>query len=95
MKTFVFNFNLFFIFLILLLGGCASNTPKPLSLTQIESICKKKQIEASKPMTNVSLGKGSEGPKYQIGITMSSDFIAGRNPEEVYKDCKLSLEQQK
>ena len=49
-------------------------------------------MEASKPTTNISLGTGSEGPKYQIGITMSSDFIAGRNPEEVYKDCKLSLE---
>ena len=92
MKTFAFHFKLFFIFLIPLIGGCATNTPEPLSLKQIESICKKKQMEASKPMTNISLGTGSEGPKYQIGITMSSDFIAGRNPEEVYKDCKLSLE---
>ena len=92
MKTSAFTFKLFFIILSPLIGGCATNTPEPLSLKQIESICKKKQMEASKPMTNVSLGTGSEGPKYQIGITMSSDFIAGRNPEEVYKDCKLSLE---
>ena len=92
MKTFYFRFKLFLTSLIALIGGCATNTSEPLSLKQIESICKKKQMEASKPMTNISLGTGSEGPKYQIGITMSSDFIAGRNPEEVYKDCKLSLE---
>ena len=92
MKTSAFTFKLFFIILSPLIVGCATNTPEPLSLKQIESICKKKQMEASKPMTNVSLGTGSEGPKYQIGITMSSDFIAGRNPEEVYEDCKLSLE---
>ena len=91
MKTFAFNLKLFFI-LIPLIVGCVTNTQEPLSSNQIDSICKKKKMEASKPMTNVSLGTGSEGPKYQIGITMSSDFIAGRNPEEVYKDCKLSLE---
>ena len=91
MKTFAFNLKLFFI-LIPLIGGCATNTPETLSSKQIDTICKKKKMEASKPMTNVSLGTGSEGPKYQIGITMSSDFIAGRNPEEVYKDCKLFLE---
>tara|TARA_B100000902_G_C27131943_1_gene824070 strand:- start:187 stop:459 length:273 start_codon:yes stop_codon:yes gene_type:complete len=80
----------FFLFLVPL-GGCATNDATSLSEAEIENICKKKKLEASKPMTNVSLATGSEGPKYEIGITMSSDFIAGRDPEEVYKDCKLSL----
>ena len=69
------------------LFGCAANQPKPL----IESICQKKKIEATKPTTNLSLATGSEGPKYQIGITMSSDYIAGRDPNEVYKQCIMSL----
>ncbi len=73
------------------LGGCSANDVEPLSEAKIESICKKKKLEASKPMTNLSLATGSEGPSYRIGITMSGDFIAGRNPDEVYKDCKLSL----
>ena len=73
------------------LGGCATNDAKPLTEDEIESVCKKKKLEASKPMTNVSVATGSEGPKYEIGITLSSDYMAGKDPEEVYKDCKLSL----
>ena len=71
--------------------GCATNNKKSLTKNEIENICKKKKLEASKPMTNISLGTGTEGPNYQIGISMSSDFITGRDPTEVYKDCKLSL----
>ena len=82
---------IFFLFLLISLGGCATNSTKPLTKKEIENICKKKKREASKPMTNVSLATGSEGPKYQIGITMSSDYITGRDPEEVYQECKLSL----
>ena len=81
----------FLILLLVPLGGCTTNNAKPLSEEEIDSICKKKKLEASKPITNVSLATGSEGPKYEIGITMSGDFISGRDPEEVYKDCKLSL----
>ena len=55
------------------------------------AICHKKKIEATKPTTNLSLATGSDGPKYQIGITMSSDYIAGRDPNEVYKQCLMSF----
>ena len=71
--------------------GCAASQSKPLTQKQIESICQKKKIEATKPTTNLSLATGSEGPKYQIGITMSSDYIAGRDPNEVYKQCIMSF----
>ena len=71
--------------------GCATNQPKPLTKKQIESICQKKKIEATKPTTNLSLATGSEGPKYQIGITMSSDYITGRDPNEVYQQCIMSF----
>ena len=71
--------------------GCTVNQPKTLTEQQIEIICQKKKSEATKPTTNLSLATGSEGPKYQIGITMSSDFISGRDPNEVYRQCKISL----
>ena len=71
--------------------GCTASQPIPLTQKQIESICQKKKIEATKPTTNLSLATGSEGPKYQIGITMSSDYIAGRDPNEVYKQCIMSF----
>ena len=71
--------------------GCTGNQPKMLTQQQIENICQKKKSEATKPTTNLSLATGSEGPKYQIGITMSSDFISGRDPNEVYRQCKISL----
>ena len=71
--------------------GCATSQPKPLTQKQIQSICQKKKIEATKPTTNLSLATGSEGPKYQIGITMSSDYIAGRDPNEVYQQCIMSF----
>ena len=75
---------------IFFLNGCASNSPKPLTAQQIENICQKKKNEAAKPTTNLSLATGSEGPKYQIGITMSSDYLAGRDPNDVYNQCKMS-----
>ena len=80
-----------FLFSLIYSSGCATNEVKKLSEKQIENFCQKKKREASKPMTNLSLATGSEGPKYEIGITMSSDYIAGRKPEEVYKECKLSF----
>ena len=79
--------TLSFCFLI----GCATSEPITLTQKQIESICHNKKIEATKPTTNLSLATGSEGPKYQIGITMSSDYIAGRDPNEVYKQCIMSF----
>ena len=78
------------IFSTFFLIGCASNPPNPLTAQQIENICQKKKNEAAKPTTNLSLATGSEGPKYQIGITMSSDYLAGRNPNDVYNQCKMS-----
>ena len=78
------------IFSTFFLIGCASNTPIPLTALQIENICQKKKNEAAKPTTNLSLATGSEGPKYQIGITMSSDYLAGRDPNDVYNQCKMS-----
>jgi len=78
------------IFAIIFFIGCASNPPNPLTAQQIENICQKKKNEAAKPTTNLSLATGSEGPKYQIGITMSSDYLAGRNPNDVYNQCKMS-----
>ena len=71
--------------------GCTGNQSKTLTQQQIENICQKKKNEATKPTTNLSLSTGSEGPKYQIGITMSSDFISGKDPNEVYSQCKISL----
>ena len=79
--------TLSFCFLI----GCATSEPITLTQKQIESICHNKKIEATKPTTNLSLATGSDGPKYQIGITMSSDYIAGRDPNEVYKQCLMSF----
>tara|TARA_A100001011_G_scaffold340753_1_gene373138 strand:+ start:162 stop:431 length:270 start_codon:yes stop_codon:yes gene_type:complete len=76
---------------IFIFTGCVSSESKPLTDQQIESICQKKKIESEKPITNLSLATGSEGPKYQIAITMSSDFISGRDPNEVYKQCMISL----
>ena len=78
------------IFSTCFLIGCASNPPNLLTAQQIENICQKKKNEAAKPTTNLSLATGSEGPKYQIGITMSSDYLAGRDPNDVYNQCKMS-----
>ena len=78
------------IFSICFLIGCASNPPNPLTAQQIENICQNKKNEAAKPTTNLSLATGSEGPKYQIGITMISHYLAGRDPIDVYNQCKVS-----
>ena len=69
---------------------CKSTYPT-FNTKQIEKYLSKEKIEATKPTTNLSLATGSEGPKYQIGITMSSDYIAGRDPNEVYKQCIMSF----
>lgn len=72
--------------------GCVADNKSKLTEEQIEAICDQKKIQASKPTTDVSIATGSEGPKYEIGITFSSDYLSGRDPEDVFEECKLTLQ---
>jgi hypothetical protein len=46
---------------------------------------------AAQPRGEVGVGVGSEGPFAGASLTISSDFIARRDPQLVYENCFRSL----
>ena len=69
----------------LALGAC---TPVPVSPQRAAEICEDKARAAQGPTGRVSVGTNSRTGGFggvQIGV--SSDFIAGRDPLEVYQQC--------
>lgn len=77
--------------LLLLGSGIAACGPVPVA--QAERICLEDARAATGPRTEVALGVGSDGhrvrPMGGISVSISSDYIAGRDPAVVYQDCVL------
>lgn len=74
-----------FAVLFLAVAAC---TPVPVSQEQAAEICEEKARAAQGPTGSVTVGTNSNSGGFtdvEIGIT--SDFIAGRDPLEVYSQC--------
>lgn len=70
---------------VLGLAACA-----PLTVDQAERACLAAARDATGPRTEMGVGIGSHGTRggfLQIG--MSSDYIMGRDPSQVFQDCVL------
>ena len=70
----------------LAVAGCG--TEEPLSVEEAMVDCADKARHATRPTAAVSVGVNSEGAVssgFIIGVT--DDFLAGRDPEVVYRDC--------
>ena len=60
----------------------------PVSVQQAEQHCAPRAHLAAKPQTSLGIRFNSDGTR-QIGgsFGISTDFIAGRDPEQVFRDC--------
>ena len=67
------------------LAACAS---VPVTPEQAAEICEYRARDAQAPTTDVIVGAGSDTGLFgAVSIGLSSDFIAGRDPIEVYEQC--------
>ncbi len=72
-------------FVLLALAACG-----PVSLQQAEEECYDKARLAEQPRGEISIGVdqgGNVGTEISIGI--SSDYLQGRDPSQVYNDCVM------
>ena len=68
-----------------LLAGCEIPPMDPLRAAEV---CDQQARAAQGPTGEITLGSNSEdGPYLDTEIGLSSDFITGRDPVEVYEQC--------
>lgn len=72
--------------LLLLLGACG-----PIPLEEAERQCTEQARLAQQPRGTIGAGLNSKGQTFgKFEVTVSSDYIMGRDPAEVYKSCVKS-----
>lgn len=75
--------------LLLLGSGIAACGPVPVD--RAERICLEDARAATGPRTEVALGVGTDGHRIRtaggISVSISSDYVRGRDPAVVYHDC--------
>ena len=60
----------------------------PVSQSQAEKECLHQARLAQQPRGTIGLGVGSDGRAHVVGdITISSDYLSGRDPSQVYDNC--------
>ncbi len=73
------------------ISGCAD--PKPITVERAMAQCTDRARSAVKPDVNVGVGVGI-GKRVStgvgIGIELSSDYLKGRDPEDVYEECVVA-----
>lgn len=64
------------------LGACGPVSPE-LAARQ----CEERARQADGPFGEVSVGIGSGGARSRVELGVTSDFLQGRDPQEVYETC--------
>lgn len=74
---------------LLLAGGIAACGPVPVD--QAERLCLQDARDATRPRSELALGIGTDGDDVSafggLSVSVSSDYIRGRDPAEVFTDC--------
>lgn len=77
--------------LVVIAGPVALTACGPLPLAEAERVCLEDARDATGPRGAIGLGIGSDGDgSYSFGraeISVSSDYILGRDPDQVYTNC--------
>ncbi|WP_343080930.1 hypothetical protein [Ostreiculturibacter nitratireducens] len=68
--------------LVLGLGACA-----PMSIERAEQVCFERARLALRPRGEAYFGATTEGPAYGLEVEITSDYLQGRDPAEVYDAC--------
>ncbi|MBL9047142.1 MAG: hypothetical protein JNK34_07490 [Tabrizicola sp.] len=71
--------------LLLLLAGCG-----PMTLEQAERQCLERAREARQPTGEVFVGGTSNGAVAGLEVTVSSDYLTGRDPSAVFESCVMT-----
>lgn len=67
------------------LAGCELPPPDP---ERVAQICEERARAAQGPTGRVAVGTNSNnGPFSSVEVGITSDFILGRDPNEVYSNC--------
>jgi hypothetical protein len=70
---------------VLLAAACA---PVPMDPLRAAEVCEERARAAQGPTGSVTLGVNSQtGPSVGASIGITSDFLSGRDPMEVYESC--------
>lgn len=73
------------------MGVSACAVPKPISVERAMAICTDRARSAVKPDVNVGVGIGKRvRTGVGIGMELSSDYLKGRDPEDVYEECVVA-----
>lgn len=74
------------------LAVAAACTPAPVDPETAAQTCEERARAAQGPTGNVTAGVNSQtGPFTGVSIGISSDFLTGADPLEVYSDCVWNL----
>ncbi|PTX51038.1 hypothetical protein IQ03_01754 [Gemmobacter caeni] len=68
--------------LLALLAACG-----PVSREAAERSCFRQAQLAAKPRGEIAMGATSDGPVARMEIEVSSDYLAGRDPAQLYESC--------
>jgi hypothetical protein len=68
---------------VLLCGAAAACGPVPVD--QAEEQCFTPALQARNPLTGTNIGV--DGPTGELELTVTSDFVQGRDPAAVYNAC--------
>ncbi|GLK62607.1 MULTISPECIES: hypothetical protein [Paracoccus] len=70
--------------------GLAACATAPIPVEQAERACLSAALDARAPRTEVGFGVGSHGVRGgYVKVGMSSDYIMGRDPSEIFNQCVL------
>ena len=71
---------------LLLLAACG-----PMSVAEAERQCEERARLATGPRGSVGLGVGSRGPVSDLDVTISTDFLRGADPRDIFERCVRDL----
>lgn len=70
---------------LVLLAGCG-----PMTLEDAERQCLERARLAQQPRGEVYVGGSTNGAVAGLDVTISSDYLAGRDPSAVYDSCVMA-----
>jgi len=72
---------------LLLVSACST---QPISVDQAMAQCTTRARAAAGPSGSVGIGGGSGGARSKLDIGITSDFLMGRAPADVYTNCVIA-----
>jgi hypothetical protein len=72
----------------LFLAGVAACAPVPVDPERVAQQCEERARAAQGPTGSVTIGANSRsGPSVGASVGVTGDFLAGRDPMQVYESC--------